>query len=142
MPGTPPLFKLVSLLYRLKDGIEFKDFVLEPHFDIDEGVCQRLWQIVKVFLQLLIFRILEEELLLGQLVLLRQILLAAEVHIDFGAVSQHRVQLVLVQKLVETVGPRVILLVLPMHNVDVVDELGQEVMHAFGSRRKFHDLVQ
>ena len=68
--------------------------------------------------------------------------MTAEVHIDFGAVSQHRVQLILVQKLVETVRPRVILLVLPMHNVDVVDELGQEVMHAFGSRRKFHDLVQ
>ena len=51
-------------------------------------------------------------------------------------------QLVLVEELVETVGARVVLLILPMHDVDVIDEFGEEVLHAFGRRCEFHDLVE
>ena len=60
-----------------------------PHFDVDEGVCQGLGQVVEILLQLLILRILEQELLFWQLVLLGEVLLTAEVHVDFRAVGQH-----------------------------------------------------
>ena len=46
-------------------------------------------------------------------------------------------QLILVEELVETVGARVVLLILPMHDIDVFDEFGEEaftdeVLELFG----------
>ena len=51
-------------------------------------------------------------------------------------------QLILIQELIKTVGSGVVLLVLSMHNVDVVDELGEEILHTLGRRIEFHDLVE
>ena len=86
---TATLLKLMTLLNRLQDCLDLQHFVLEPHFDVNEGVCHGFGQIVKVFLQVLIFRVLEEKLLLRQLAFLGQILLAAKICVDFGAVGQH-----------------------------------------------------
>ena len=78
----------MSLLYGLKDGIELQDLVLEPHFDVNKRVSQRLWQIIKIFLELRVLRILEEKLFFRQLILFRQVLLAAEIHVDFRAIRE------------------------------------------------------
>ena len=51
-------------------------------------------------------------------------------------------QLVVVQKLVKTVCPGIVLLILPMHYIDVVDELCEEALHALGCRVELHDFVQ
>ena len=86
---TATLLKLVTLLDGLEDCLDLEHLVLQPHLDVDEGVRHRLRQIVKVFLQLLILRVLEKELLLGQLAFLGQVLLATEICVDLGAVGQH-----------------------------------------------------
>ena len=142
MPRTSPFFKFVSLLDRFQDCIKFEYLVFEPHFYVNERVCEGLRQVIKVLLQFLVLCILEQELLLRQLVLFRQVFLAAQIDIHFRTVGQHGVQLVLVEKLVETIRSRVVLLVLSMHDVDVVDELGQKVVHALGSSCEFHDLIE
>ena len=87
MARAPPFLQLMSLLDGLKDGIELQDLILEPHLDIYKRVCQRLRQIIEVFLELCVLGILEEELLFRQLILFRQVLLAAEIHVDFWAIG-------------------------------------------------------
>ena len=61
----------MPLIYGLKDGVDLQDLVLQPHLDVYERVCEGVWQVVEVLLQVLILGILEKELLLGQLVLFR-----------------------------------------------------------------------
>ena len=89
MASAASFFKFMALFYSFKDGVKFENFILEPHFDINEGIGKCLGQIVKVLLELLILGVLKEELLLWQLALLRQILLAAQIDVHFGTVSQH-----------------------------------------------------
>lgn len=97
---APPFFQLMSLLYGLKNCIKLQNLVLEPHFDVNKRVGQRLRQIIKIFLELRVLRILEEKLFFWQLILFRQVLLTAEIHVDFRAIGKDRVQLVVVQELV------------------------------------------
>lgn len=51
-------------------------------------------------------------------------------------------QLILVKKLVEAIGSRVIFFVLLVHDVDVVNKLDQELLHALRSCHELHDLIQ
>ena len=51
-------------------------------------------------------------------------------------------QLVLVEELVEAARPRIVLLILLVHDADVLYELVQEGLHALGRGHKLHDLVQ
>jgi len=71
MPGVPSLFKFVPLFNRFQDCINLQNLVLEPHLDVDERVCQRVWKIVKISFKLRIFGVLEQELLFRQLLFLR-----------------------------------------------------------------------
>ena len=93
---------------------------------MNERIRHHARQIIIILLQLLILGVLEEKLLLRKLALFRQVLLAAKIGVDFGAVSHDRVQLVVVQELVETAGTRIVLLVLLVHDCNIIDELGQE----------------
>ena len=77
----------MSLFDSFKDGVQLQNLILKPHLDVYEGVGQGLWQVVEILLQLLILRILEQELLFWQLVLLGEVLLTAEIHVDFRAVG-------------------------------------------------------
>ena len=100
MSGTPALLKLVTLLYGLQDCVNLQNLVLEPHLDVDKGVCEGSRQIIEVLLQSLVVFVLEKQLFFGQLVLFWEVLLAAEVRIDLWAIGQHRVELVLIKELV------------------------------------------
>ena len=51
-------------------------------------------------------------------------------------------QLILVKKLVEAIGSSVIFFVLLVHDVDVVNKLDQELLHALRSRHELHDLIK
>ena len=51
-------------------------------------------------------------------------------------------QLILVEKLVEAIGSSVIFLVLLVHDVDVVNKLDQELLHALRSCHELHDLIK
>ena len=51
-------------------------------------------------------------------------------------------QLILIKELVEAIGSSVIFLVLLVHDVDVVNKLDQELLHALRSCHELHDLVQ
>ena len=142
MASISSFFKLGSLFDRFKNSIDFKDLVLEPHLDMNERIGHHARQIVIILFQLLILCVLEEKLLLRKLALLRQVLLAAKIGVDLGAVSHDRVQLVVVEELVKAAGTRIVLLVLLVHDRDVIDELGQERLHALHSARKLHYLVE
>ena len=136
------LFELSTLLYCLKNSIDLEDLVLKPHLDMDERIGHHARQVVIVLLQLLILGVLEQELLLGKLALLWQVLLAAEVGVNLGAVGHDGVQLVVVEELVEAAGARIVLLVLLVHDGDVVDELGEEGLHALHRPRELHYFVE
>ena len=51
-------------------------------------------------------------------------------------------QLVLVEELVERIGAGVVFFVLLLHDGDVVNELREESLHAFGRSVEPHDLIQ
>ena len=51
-------------------------------------------------------------------------------------------QLILIKKLVETIGSCIVFFVLLVHDVDVVNKLDQELLHALRSCHELHDLVQ
>lgn len=70
MSRTSALLELMPLLNRFKDGFNLENLILKPHLDIDEWIGQVLRQIVKVFSQVSILRVLEQKLLLRQLTLL------------------------------------------------------------------------
>ena len=55
----------MPLFYRLEDGVDLQDLVLQPHLHVYERVREGVWQVVKVLFQVLILGVLEEELLLG-----------------------------------------------------------------------------
>ena len=50
--------------------------------------------------------------------------------------------LVIIQELVQTAGTRVIILILLVHDCDVIDELGQKRLHSLDRSRKLHDLIK
>ena len=91
----------MTLLDRFEDGLDFEHLVLKPHLHVDEWVSQGVGQIVEVLSQAGILGTLEKKLLLGKLVFLRHVLLAAQIRVDLWTVSENRVQLVLVKELVE-----------------------------------------
>lgn len=74
--------------------------------------------------------------------LLWKVLFATKVSVYLGTVGQDRVQLVLIKELVEAACPRIVLLILLVHDADVLYELVQEGLHALGRGYKLHDLVQ
>ena len=142
MAGAPTFFKFMSFLDGLKDSLDFKNLVFEPHFDVNEWVRQSIGQIVKVLFQARILGALEQELFLWELTLLWHVLLTTQICVDLGTVGEHRVQLILVEELVKRVGARIVFLILFVHNRDVVNEFDQERLHTLGKCREFHDIVQ